>query len=213
MFQRRANSSGLESADTQQLLNKDTFDVGGIGFLRRWEQDSANTTRARWDFWWLDIYWPLLTPSKLLRPTSHLPEKHRQLLPPFTAISWGGAELRRSYLRKCWSARGKCQPPYARQTTLVTLEGLFFLWEDAEIPRELKPKDINLIYPPKSARLSWKFSRVNICQMFPSLMSCQSKPLWLQPPQAGPALFLPLVKIVATDKTQKQCWESRNFKF
>lgn len=40
MFQRRANSSGLESADTQQLLNKDTFDVGGIGFLRRWEQDS-----------------------------------------------------------------------------------------------------------------------------------------------------------------------------
>lgn len=111
----------LESADTQQLLNRDTFDVEGTGFLRRWEKDSANTSHAQWDFWWLDTSWPLLTPSKLLRAavtsqrntgSSCLPPQQ----PPELGLSSGEVP------------QGNAgQPPHAHQTTSVTLEGPFIL--------------------------------------------------------------------------------------
>lgn len=212
MFQRRANSSGLESADTQQLLNRDTFDVGGIGFLRRWEQDSKYHSCS---VGFLVVGHLLASADTIKAAETHQsPPRETQAAPASfhsNLLRWGWAQEK--LLKEVLVSSGEMSASLCTSNNLGDSGGAFFLWEDAEIPRELKPKDINLIYPPKSARLSWKFSRVNICQMFPGLMSCQSKPLWLQPPQAGPALFLPLVKIVATDKTQKQCWESRNFKF
>lgn len=70
------------------------------------------------------------------------------------------------------------------------------MWEDAEIPGELKPKNTKLIYPPKSA--SDDHVKLLKSKYFPNVPGfdelCQSKLLWLQPSQAGPALQLALVK-------------------
>lgn len=177
----------LESADTQQLLNRDTFDVEGTGFSRRWEKDSANTSRAQWDFWWLDTSWPLLTPSKLLRAavtsqrntgSSCLPPQQ----PPELGLSSGEAP------------QGNAgQAPHAHQTTSVTLEGPFILWSHAEITGELKQRTQTLYTHLKHQGCHVKIPKSEHFLNIPGFHELSQSKL-LQAPQAGPALQLPLLK-------------------
>lgn len=56
-------------------------------------------------------------------------------------LRWGWAQEK--LFKEMLASSGEVSASYTHQITFVTLEGLFILWEDAEIPTELKPKDMN----------------------------------------------------------------------